>query len=91
MDSYHNTRDGEKYPAQYITGGYQDPRVTIWEPAKFVAAMQAANRSDKPVLFKINMDAGHFGTIGDEYYAESAEAFAFLFWQMGHPDFQPKK
>lgn len=53
--------------------------------------MQAANRSDRPILFKVNMEGGHFGSLGTDAIKGMAESFAFLFWQTGHPDFQPKK
>ena len=89
MDSYHQTRYGEKYPGQYVEAGYEDPRVIIWQPAKYVAAMQAANQSNRPILFKVNMEGGHFGNSGNDTYKDLAEVFAFLFWQLGHPDFQP--
>lgn len=78
IDSYHQTKTGEKYPGQYVTAGYEDPRVIIWQPAKYVAAMQAANRSDRPILFKINMEGGHFGSLGDDIYKDLAESFAFI-------------
>src|SRR3989442_14115830 len=41
-------------------GGWNDPRVTPWEPGKFVAALQGATASGYPVLMKVNYDNGHF-------------------------------
>ena len=91
MSSYANVKDGVKYPAVLATGGVQDPRVDVWMPAKFVARMQAATTSGKPVLFRVEDDAGHgMGATTTQVYAERADYFAFLFWQMGLPAFQPK-
>ena len=91
MSPYANVKDGVKYPAVLATGGVQDPRVDVWMPAKFVARMQAATASGKPVLFRVEDDAGHgMGATTTQVYAERADYFAFLFWQIGVPAFQPK-
>jgi len=52
------------YPAILSTGGLSDPRVTYWEPAKWAAKLRAHTTSNRPVLLKINMDAGHGGSAG---------------------------
>ena len=52
------------YPAILATGGLSDPRVTYWEPAKWAAKLRAHTTSDRPVLLKINMEAGHGGSAG---------------------------
>jgi prolyl oligopeptidase len=59
MDSYLHIKNGVKYPATLITTGMNDPRVATWQPAKFAASLQAANISDKPVLFWVDYEAGH--------------------------------
>ena len=46
------------------TGGVTDPRVTYWEPAKWVAKLRATKTDDNPLLLRINMDAGHGGASG---------------------------
>jgi oligopeptidase B len=66
------------YPAVLATGGLSDPRVTYWEPAKWVAALRAATTSDAPVLLKLNLDAGHGGASGRfEFLKEIAMDYAF--------------
>jgi prolyl oligopeptidase len=69
---------------------WNDPRVIAWQPGKFVAAVRNASTSGKPVLMKVNYDSGHF--TGDKHvtFANFADQYAFLMWQTGHPDFQPK-
>ena len=52
------------YPPILALAGLTDPRVTYWEPAKWVARLRDRKRSDNPVLFKINMDSGHAGASG---------------------------
>ncbi|HEX4416974.1 MAG TPA: prolyl oligopeptidase family serine peptidase, partial [Kofleriaceae bacterium] len=52
-DPYQRVADGTKYPAMVVTGGRHDVRVPIWQPAKFVARVQAATGSGKPILFRV--------------------------------------
>jgi oligopeptidase B len=69
------------YPAVLATGGLSDPRVTYWEPEKWVAKLRPATTSGKPVLLKINMEAGHGGSSGRfDYLKEVAHDFAFAVW-----------
>ncbi|MDO5655811.1 MAG: prolyl oligopeptidase family serine peptidase [Flavobacteriaceae bacterium] len=92
MDAFHHIQKGIKYPAQLVTTGFNDPRVESYFPGKFAAKMQANNGSDYPVFLDVNYGAGHGGSIdADAQYKQVAKEFAFLFWQTGHPDFQPKK
>lgn len=92
MDSYHHLEKGTEYPATLITAGMNDPRVTAWVPAKFAAKMQAANASDKPILFLTDFDSGHgIGDNKSKQFEEFANVFSFLYWQTGNPKFQPNK
>ncbi|MBX9614490.1 MAG: S9 family peptidase [Caulobacteraceae bacterium] len=69
------------YPAILATGGLSDPRVTYWEPQKWVAKLRPATTSGKPVLLKINMEAGHGGASGRfDYLKEVAHDYAFAIW-----------
>lgn len=52
------------YPAILAIAGLTDPRVTYWEPAKWVARLREHSTSGNPVLFKVNMAAGHGGASG---------------------------
>ena len=52
------------YPAILALGGLTDPRVTYWEPAKWVARLRATMTGGGPVFLHINMDAGHGGAAG---------------------------
>ncbi|MBS3648173.1 S9 family peptidase [Pseudaminobacter sp. 19-2017] len=52
------------YPPILAVAGLTDPRVTYWEPAKWVARLRKLKTDDNPILFKINMDAGHAGASG---------------------------
>src|SRR5262249_45323857 len=60
MDGVAHVEKGVKYPAVLGVAGWNDPRVAPWEPGKFVATLQAASASGKPVLLKVNYDNGHF-------------------------------
>ncbi len=69
------------YPAVLATGGLSDPRVTYWEPEKWVAKLRPATTSGNPVLLKINMDAGHGGASGRfDFLKEIALDYAFAVW-----------
>lgn len=74
----------QSYPAFFATGGLSDPRVTYWEPAKFVAKLRPNSTSGRPVLLRINMDAGHGGASGRfEFLKEVAEDYAFALRAVG--------
>ncbi|SFK65449.1 S9 family peptidase [Methylorubrum salsuginis] len=54
----------KRYPAILALGGLTDPRVTYWEPAKWVARLRATMTGGGPILCRINMEAGHGGAAG---------------------------
>ena len=69
------------YPAVLATGGLSDPRVTYWEPAKWVARLREMTTGEAPILLKINMDAGHGGASGRfDFLKEIALDYAFALW-----------
>ncbi|WFL78446.1 S9 family peptidase [Altererythrobacter arenosus] len=72
------------YPPLLVTAGLNDPRVTYWEPAKWVAKLRDVKTDDNELLLKTNMGAGHGGKSGrwNSVY-EVAEEVAFILWQMG--------
>lgn len=91
MDAYHHIKKGIKYPATLVTSGINDPRVSPWMPAKFAAKLLANNASNNPVFLKIDYAGGHGGDIPvKQRYANIGDMFAFAFWQLGFPDYQPK-
>jgi oligopeptidase B len=68
----------QPYPAILATAGLNDPRVSYWEPLKWVQALRAATTSDRPIYLKTEMGAGHQGPSG-RYDAWKDEAFVFAF------------
>jgi oligopeptidase B len=69
----------QAYPPILVTAGLNDPRVSYWEPAKWVARLRATKTDQNPLLLKTDMGAGHFGASGRyEHLKETAFNFAFL-------------
>lgn len=74
----------QAYPPMLVTGGLNDPRVTYWEPTKWVAKLREMKTDDNELLLKMNMGAGHGGKSGRfDSLREVAEEFAFILWQLG--------
>ena len=66
-------------PPILVTAGLNDPRVSYWEPAKWVARLRALKTDQNPLLLKTDMGAGHFGASGRyEHLKETAFNYAFL-------------
>ena len=80
---YDNVRSAS-YPALLVTAGLNDPRVSYWEPAKWVAKLRAFNLSGRPVLLKTELGSGHSGPSG-RYEAWRVEACitAFVLRELG--------
>ena len=90
MDSYQHVKDGTKYPAMLLTTGMTDPRVDPWQAAKMAARVQAATTSGKPVLLRVDFQAGHgIGSTRSQRDEEFGDIFAFILWQAGIAGFQP--
>jgi prolyl oligopeptidase len=84
MDAYLRVRDGVAYPAVLLTAGLNDPRVEVWQPAKMAARLQAATTSGRPVLLRIDAQAGHgFGSTASQRDSLLADELAFLLDQLG--------
>jgi oligopeptidase B len=83
LSPYENV-EAKSYPPMLVTGGLNDPRVTYWEPAKWVARLRATKTDSNFLLLKMNMGAGHGGKSGrfDSLY-EDAEEFTFLLKAFG--------
>jgi oligopeptidase B len=72
------------YPAILAMAGLTDPRVTYWEPAKWIARLRATMTSGGPVMLRTNMGAGHGGASGRfNRLDEVAIAYAFALWAVG--------
>ena len=72
------------YPHMLVTAGLNDPRVSYWEPAKWVARLRTLKTDSNLLILKTNMGAGHFGASGRyERFKETAFDWAFLLLTMG--------
>jgi prolyl oligopeptidase len=92
MDAYQHVVDGTAYPGVLLTAGINDPRVDPSQPAKMTARLQAATSSAKPVLLRVDYDAGHgMGSTRGQHDLEYADEMSFLLWQTGDPEFQPAR
>jgi prolyl oligopeptidase len=91
MSTYHQIRDGAKYPGVLLLHGVNDPRVEVWHSTKTAARLMAASTSGRPVLLRLDYDAGHgIGSTKEQILQERADVFAFCLWQMGVPGYQPR-
>jgi oligopeptidase B len=83
---YDNVRDAA-YPAILATGGLNDTNVPYYSPAKWVAKVRDHNTGRNPILFKVNMGAGHGGESGRfERQKLAALRYAFLLDLIGQKE-----
>jgi prolyl oligopeptidase len=81
---YHHVTDGTKYPAILMMTGANDGRVAPYHSRKMTARLQAANKSDYPILLRTSTSAGHgIGTALSERIKQQADIYSFLFAQLG--------
>lgn len=74
----------QDYPPIFALAGLTDPRVTYWEPAKWVAKLRATKSGDAALYLKTNMGAGHGGASGRfDRLKETAITYAFALWAAG--------
>jgi oligopeptidase B len=79
--------EAKHYPHIFAYGGLTDPRVTYWEPAKWIARLRERSSGDNLILLKINMAAGHGGASGRyEQLKEIAADYAFSLKITGKAD-----
>ena len=72
------------YPAMMVTTGLWDSQVQYYEPTKYVAKLRATKTDSNPLVFRINMEAGHGGKSGRfERYHSVAEIDAFMLSELG--------
>jgi prolyl oligopeptidase len=88
MDPYQHVAPGVAYPAVIFTVGLNDHRVPPWMSAKMAARMRVATTSHRPLLVRVEGDAGHgIGSTRDQAFAERADVWSFFLSVFGDPDF----
>ena len=76
--------EAKSYPAMLVTTGLWDSQVQYFEPAKWVARLRARKTDDNPLIFSVNMEAGHGGASGRFLrQKERAREIAFVLQQFG--------
>jgi prolyl oligopeptidase len=84
MSTYHQIKDGTAYPAVMLVHGLNDPRVDVWHSAKAAARLQAASSSGRPILLRLDEQAGHgIGSTASQGDTKLADIYSFLLWQAG--------
>jgi prolyl oligopeptidase len=83
-------KDHTAYPAVLLTTGVNDPRVDPWQMNKMTARLQTATASGRPVLLRVDYEAGHggIGATRTQHVNLLTDQFSFLLWQLGDLDFQ---
>lgn len=79
----HNIREGIKYPAILITTADHDDRVVPAHSFKYVAALQAAQAGDNPILIRIDTKSGHGASSTTKAIEQTADIYSFLFYNLG--------
>jgi prolyl oligopeptidase len=89
-DAFHHVERGVQYPPIMITTGLNDARVAPWLPAKFAARLQASD-TRAPVLLRVDETSGHGqGSTRSQVDELFIDIGAFMFWQSGFEDWQPR-
>lgn len=92
MDALSRVKKGVAYQAVIFTMGLNGPHVAPWQPVKMVAPLQQASSRGRPMMLRVNPDAGHgSGPTKQQADAVMADQTAFTYWQMGKPGYQPAK
>jgi len=82
--SPYDNLEAKAYPAMLVTAGVSDPRVTYWEPSKWVAKLRTLKTDDNILLLRTNMTSGHFGKSGRFAALEdAARSYAFALKAVG--------
>jgi oligopeptidase B len=75
---YDNTVPAD-YPAVYVTAGLNDPRVSVHEPAKWIARLREVSTGSAPIVLRTELGAGHGGPTGRyDAWRDEARTIAFL-------------
>jgi prolyl oligopeptidase len=79
MDPYLHVKPGTPYPAVIFTVGLNDRRVAPWMTGKMAARLLAATTSKRPILVRVDTDAGHgAGSTRDQLFNEIADVASFF-------------
>ena len=90
MSTYHQIKEGTAFPAVMFIHGLNDPRVDVWHSAKAAARFQAATTSGKPILMRLDGQAGHgIGSTAQQGFSKQADIYSFLLWQFGKMGLKP--
>jgi oligopeptidase B len=85
--SPYDNLQAKPYPATLVRTSLNDSQVMYWEPAKYVAKLRTLKTDGNPLLFKINMAAGHGGSSGRyDALRETALDYAFILTMLGAAD-----
>ena len=91
MSSYDHVKPGTAYPGVMLVHGVNDIRVDVWQSTKMASRLATATTSGRPVLLRLEYDSGHGqGSTREQLQARTADVFAFMLWQFGAPEFQPR-
>jgi oligopeptidase B len=72
------------YPTMLVRTSFNDSQVMYWEPAKYVARLRTLKTDANPLVFRINMGAGHSGASGRyDFLREVAFKYAFVLDRLG--------
>ncbi len=89
--TYEHIKPGARYPALMFEHGVNDTRVDVWMSTKTGTRFAAANPEGKPVLMRLEYDAGHgVGSTRIQGQQRTADRWSFFLWHAGLPGFQPK-
>jgi prolyl oligopeptidase len=92
VSPYHHVVEGTRYPAVMGVTGINDPRVPSWIVAKMIARLQTATSSNRPIVLRVDFDAGHgLGSSRTQREKQMADEWSFILWQTGDAEFQPEK
>jgi prolyl oligopeptidase len=84
FDPYVNVKDGTAYPAVIFTIGVNDHRVAPWMTGKMAARLRAATTSTRPIMIRVDGDAGHgVGSTREQSLATTADVWSFFLQQLG--------
>jgi oligopeptidase B len=82
--SPYDNLEQKSYPAILALAGLNDPRVTYWEPMKWIYKLRDFAQDSNPKLLHTNMEAGHAGVSGRfEFLKEDAMVYSFVLKQFG--------